>query len=230
MDKKIVNKLIMLKAVLSLMKKNENLWMNSPALVTAYAELENLLNQIEQIQQIAGDSDSGLVNEKDTQKEALINKAFEIASLLFALATRTKDQVLLAKINFPISHLQNLRDTELPDTCTKIDELGRSNLSATNGNGLTDVELTVLENLIGNYKLCLPAHRVSVSERKAANLTLKESVTAANNLLTDQIDRLMFPFKSSKPEFYASYLNARKVIDYGTRHDKPEDPLNPAQP
>lgn len=227
MDKKIVNKLIMLKAVLGLLKKNENLGMNSSNLVAAYAELENLLNQIEQIQKVTGDSDSGLVNEKDTQKEALINKAFEIASLLFAMATRTKNNVLLAKVDFPISVLQNLRDTELPQNCTKIADLGRSSLTATPDSGITDTELSILDNLIIQYKFSLPAHRVSVSGRKAANLTLKEMVKTANKLVTDQIDRLMVPFKANMPEFYASYLNARKVVDYGTRYDKPEDPAKP---
>ena len=127
-------------------------------------------------------------------------------------------------ISSPISHLQNLRDTELPLSCTNIAELGRSSLTVSSESGITEPELTVLDNLIVQYKLSLPAHRVSVSGRKAANKTLKEKVTEAINLVSDQIDRLMFPFKASKSEFYAGYLNARKVVDYGTRHDKPENP------
>jgi len=103
--------------------------------------------QIEQIQKVTGDSDSGLVNEKDTQKEALINKAYEIASLLFAMATRTKNQVLLAKVDFPISVLQNLRDTELPQYCSKIYDLGRSSLTVSAESGITDTELSILDNL-----------------------------------------------------------------------------------
>lgn len=227
MDKKIVNKLIMLKAVLSFLKQNDNSWKNSAPLVAALAELDDLLNQIEQIQQITGNGNSGLVNEKDTQKEVLINKAFEIASLLFAMATRTKNKLLLAKVDFPISLLQNLRDTELPLNCMNIAELGRSSLPVAAEYGITETELTNLDNLIVQYKLSLPAHRVSVSGRKAANQTLKETVTTAINLVNDQIDRLMVPFKASKSEFYAAYLNSRKVVDYGTRHDKPEEPVKP---
>jgi len=52
-------------------------------------------------------------------------------------------------------------------------------------------------------------------------------VKTANKLVTDQIDRLMVPFKANMPEFYAAYLNSRKVVDYGTRYDKPEDPAKP---
>lgn len=227
MDKKIVNKLIMLKALLTFLKQNENLWVNSVALAAAFAELELMLNQIEEIQKIAGDSDSGLVDIKDTKKEALINKTFEIASLLFALASRTKDQALLAKVNFPISYLQNLRDAELPLDSLKIADLGHSSLTVSTDSGITEQELTILENLIAQYKLSLPAHRASVSGRKAANKTLKETVATAINLVNDQFDRLMVPFKASKPEFHAGYLNARKIVDYGIRHDKPEGPNTP---
>jgi len=33
---------------------------------------------------------------------------------------------------------------------------------------------------------------------------------------------MMFRFSTTAPDFYASYQNARKVVEYGTRHEKPE--------
>jgi|GEM_PF-1860264 len=42
---------------------------------------------------------------------------------------------------------------------------------------------------------------------------------------------MMIPFEKSKPNFYAAYINATKVVAYGTRHEKPEEPApNANQP
>jgi hypothetical protein len=72
------------------------------------------------------------------------------------------------------------------------------------------------------YKTSLTARRVSVFVRKNANEKLKELLASALNLVADQIDRMMFLFKKSKPHFYGSYLNTCKVVDNGIRYEKPE--------
>jgi len=224
MDKRFENKMIMLKAVLSLLKLNETIWNASAPLVAAIAELEGLIAQIEEIQQVTAEDNSGLSASKKLQKDALVKKAFELASILFAMATRTKDQVLLAKVDFPISELQNLRDGELASRCKNIADLGRSNLPQIAGYGASEEKLSILDEHIVQYKINLPAHRISVSEIKAANQKLKELLKQASDLVTDQIDRMLIQFESTNPDFSTAYQNARKVVAYGIRHEKPATP------
>jgi len=221
MDKRFENKMIMLKAILSLLKQNETIWNASEPLVTAINELEGLIAQIEAIQQLTGEDNSGLSTTKKLQKDALVKRAFELASILFAMATRNKDQVLLAKVDFPISELQHLRDGELASKCKNILDLGRANLPQISGYGTSEEKLNMLDEQIVQYKISLPARRISVSELKAANQKLKEMLKQATDLVTDQIDRMLLQFESGMPDFYNAYLNARKVVDYGTRHEKP---------
>jgi hypothetical protein len=221
MDKRFENKMIMLKTVLKLLQQNEKIWNSSPPLVAAIAELKALIEQIEEIQQVTGEDNSGLSTSKNQKKEALIKRAFELASNLFAMATRTKDTVLQAKVNFPISDLENMRDSELASKCKSLAELARSYQPQISEYGSTVEKLTQFELLGEQFKSSLPARRISVSELKAANIKLKELLKQSTDLLNDQIDRMLVQFETTYPEFYASYLNARKVVAYGTRHEKP---------
>lgn len=229
MDKRFENKMTMLKAVLSLLQLHESIWSNSAPLAAAIEDLAGLIAQIEEIQQLTGEDHSGLSTSKKLGKDALIKQAFELASIIFAMATRNKDQVLLAKVDFPISELQHLREGELATKCKNIAELGRSALSQITSFGASEEKLNALDEQIARYKLSLPARRISVSELKAANKKLKELLKQATDLAADQIDRMLVQFGTSNPDFYNAYLNARKVVDYGIRHEKPEDPENPDQ-
>lgn len=220
MNKRFENKMIMLKAILSLLKLNETILNDSEPLAEAIAELEGLIAQIEEIQQLTGEDNSGLSTSKKLQKDALVKRAFELASILFAMATRTKDLILLVKVDFPISELQSLRDGELATWCKNISELGRSNLPHIIGYGASEEKLNMLDEQIVQYKTSLPARRISVSELKAAISKLKELLKQATDLVGDQIDRMLVRFETTNPDFYNAYLNARKVVDYGTRHEK----------
>jgi hypothetical protein len=229
MDKRFENKMTMLKTILSLLQLNESIWSDSAPLAAAIEELAGLIAQIEEIQQMTGEDNSGLSASKKLEKDALIKRAFELTSIIFAMATRNKDQVLLAKVDFPISDLMHLRESELATRSKNILELGRSNLPQITTFGTSEEKLNALDEQIAHYKLSIPARRVSVSELKAANKKLKELLKQAIELVTDQIDRMLVQFETINPDFYNAYLNARKVVDYGIRHEKPEDPENPDQ-
>lgn len=222
MIKRFENKLVMLKALLKLLKLNRSLWQDFLPFVNAVNELESLVAQIEATRLITDANNSGIVDEKTDLQNLLINKAFEIASMLHAMASSTKNQVLLKKVDFPISELQRQRDGELGSTCKGIEALARENMPALVGYPVSPPELDGFATQIEQYVAGLPNHRVSVSERKAANEKLKDFFKMADDVLINQIDRMMFRFSTTAPDFYASFLNARKVVEYGIRHEKPE--------
>ena len=63
-------------------------------------------------------------------------------------------------------------------------DLGRANLPALIEYGTSEVKLSTLDDQIKVYKNSLPAPRVSVSERKAANTKLKEILKQAMQLMS----------------------------------------------
>jgi hypothetical protein len=226
MNKQNENKLVMMKALLSFLKLNQAIWQNSAPFAAAVAELEELIAVIEVTRQITDLDQTGLVVEKKSLKAILVDTTFEIASQLVAMASKTGDQILLAKVNFPKSELEGQRDGGLASTSKTILTLGREKMASLVEYDITEDELSALEELIARYETSLPTSRVSVSGRKVNNAKIKDLFLNSNVLLKNQIKRIMTRYATSNPDFYAGYLNASKVVDYGTRYEKKKDPGN----
>jgi len=226
MEKKVENKLIMLKAVMHFMNQNQGLWQEIAPLSSTINELGGKIEYMEELRQITTTSSSGLVITKQNLKNDLIEQTFALASTLTAYAAQNNDAVLQAKVDFPISELRLLRDSELAPACRNVYMLAQQ-LGENIGNyGITPEQLNNQATATNTYEQQLPTLRVTVAERKASNDKLKNLMAEAMLLVSEQLDRLMIRFKSSNADVYAAYLNARKVVDYGTRHEKtPEGEL-----
>jgi len=82
--------------------------------------------------------------------------------------------------------------------------------------------LDSLSDLTERYKNSLSSPRIPVSERKTNNSKLKGLFTDAKVLLNEQLKCQMVRYENSNPDFYAGYLNASQIVEYGIRHEKPE--------
>lgn len=145
------------------------------------------------------------------------------------MAVRTGNQVLLAKVDFPKSVLLRKRDGVLASYCKGILDLGNEYLDSLMTYNIAAAEILDLETQIKRYVQSLPEHRIMVSEGKAANKKLKDLIAKADVLLTEQLNKLMVRYQSLKPDFYAGYVNSRKVVDYGIRHNKPDNGEKPPE-
>lgn len=224
MLKRLANKLTMLKAVLNLLKQNHSLWDNSTVMVALVNKLEAYITEIESTQLITDSDLTGITAEKLAQQEALIDKAYELSSILYAMASATGNKILQGKVDLSESDLQKTRGGDLVSTCKAIAALVRENLTALVPYALTEPDVVALEDIIGSYSENLPVHRVSVSERKGANDRLKEEFTKTDTLVNEQLDRMMVRYKRTSPDLYASYINARRIVNYGIRHEKEVKP------
>lgn len=230
MNKQDENKLVMMKALLSLLKLNRAIWEGSAPFAAAVEDLENLILGIESLRQSTDVDQSGQVAEKRTLKANLVNKNFEIISQIYAMACKTKNQVLQARIGFSKSELEGQRDGELVSTTNMVLELASSILDDLVTYDVTAAELEALGEIKVRYENSLSVPRLSVTDRKANNAKLKELMGNSKTVLNDQLKRLMVRYQSTNPDFYNRYLATSKVVDYGLRHDKPENPDGPATP
>lgn len=222
MEKRFENKLTMINAVMSLLNQNQVIWQGSAPFVSAVNDLKAKVLLIELAQQEVLNPVAGITGEKQSIQDSVVDKAYELASMLFALAEKTKDMVLKAKVDFPISELRNIRDGELAVSSKNILALGIRNETALADYNISAGKLNELQTLITQYETQIPGYRVTVSTKKANNEKLKGLLADAMKILTNQTDKLMIGYKVSQSDFYASYGNARKIVDYGIRHEKPE--------
>jgi hypothetical protein len=225
MNKQYENKLVMMKVLMNFLKQNQSLWQDSAPIAEAVGNLEELIAIIELTRRNTAMNQSGLVALKKTLKTEIVKMAFHIGSQMFALASKTKDQILKGKVGLSKSELEAQRDGELASTCKSIADLCRIYLAALAVYDITENELTEFETLIATYENSVSSPRSSVSERKANNVKLKVLFADSKVLLNEQLKRLMTRYETSNPEFYTGYLNAATVVDYGIRHEKPETPV-----
>ena len=130
MDDRINNRLTMVNAAIAVAETPANrlVWDGQPpaefgtalnALKTGYAAATALAAQ-------AGSATTGAAASKDVAETALENAAFVLARALAFHLKKTGDLTRRAKVNFPLSGFQKLRDQELVARCTEVRNIAQS--------------------------------------------------------------------------------------------------------
>lgn len=223
MRKRLLNKFMMFKAVQSLMNEHSDIWESIPAVETTLTSFGEVLNEIELCELQLLNNQKGLSLLKAAQQTVMISHTYVFASLLFAFAVKTGDAILKNKVDFSETALVKQRDTQLVITCTQLVGLVRNHLSEMTDYGVNETELDELDEKISLFDNNLPSGRVLVSERKAANEKLTNLIAEGGALLKDQLDRLMVRFREKDSLFYQTYMNSRRIMNYGIRHEKPKN-------
>jgi hypothetical protein len=78
-----------------------------------------------------------------------------------------------------------------------------------------DAAIARLENIIN-------APSEVIGERKMYTGNLRELFVAADSIVYDKLDKLIRLFKTSSPDFFALYGNARNIINTAVRKRKSE--------
>lgn len=60
--------------------------------------------------------------------------------------------------------------------------------------------------------------------RKGATTAIDKLVTEATAILTERMDKLMAEFRSSAPDFWQQYFDARIIVDLGGKEEEEEPP------
>lgn len=219
MRKRLLNKLTMYKAVRNHLKQNELIWNSIPAMVTVVNDFDLLISKIDAYHSLTSAKKKGITKQLATRQETLISHAYELSSLLLAMGSQKNDQVLMGKINFTESGLVKKRDNELVIVCRIIADLVFDNLLPLASYGVTENDHTLLMEEIKLFSDSLPKGRLSVGEKKTANAMMKLVFLDVDTLLKKQLDRLMVSFRRKHVDFYNAYLNTRRIVNYGIRHE-----------
>jgi uncharacterized circularly permuted ATP-grasp superfamily protein len=228
MLKRLANKLAMFEAVQSHLNANKSMWTSVPAMVETINDFESLLAEIETCWKLTSVNKKGITLQKAAQQALVIAHTYELSSLLYAMASKKNDAILVAKVDFTETDLLKKRDNNLVTTCLNMVEIATEHLAGLIDYQVSGDELIVLKEEIKRFADNIATGRVTVSERKAANVKLKDLFVQVNALLKNQLDRIMVRYRKNEPKFYSSYQNIRRVVNYGVRHEKPKEPKKEA--
>jgi len=223
MNKRLNYKNEMFWTTLNVLLKYKPVWEIIPVIVLLVAEFTKLLEKIKETAMIAGVSLTGVTGEKNATLEDLHTVLFEFTSALAAFAHRTNNFELLSQVDFPESHLDGLRQSEVIRLAEKVIVWANENLTALADYDITAADVTELKSITTLFSNALPSADVSMAERKAANERLPLEIAETEELLKKQMDKLMVKQRRKNPEFYSAYDNSREVHNYGVRHEKKEE-------
>ena len=209
------NRVGMLNTVSSYMNQNKTIWIGVKAIGDAISEFDDGNNDIAGKILKQQTPTSGAADNKQNVRHDLEESALTIANQLSALAEVNNDANLAAQTEFTLPTLDKLADDQMEATAKSIATLATANLAALADYGITQADIDALTQLTAMFHTVKTAPRTAVATRASETATLPDLITNQTSLLRNRLDKLLFRFKKTNPEFYAGYLSARVIVDRG---------------
>lgn len=213
MNRKEENRLTMFLSVDKVLQDNSTLWNTVPAMATAVGNFTANLSLLRKTLDKQQAPIKGVARDKRNALLAMANKALEVKGAIVAFADVSHNETLKERVNFSFSKLTHSSDTLCAEFAQIIKDEAQAIVSQLTPYGVGNNALTQFQQLIDAYSALVPATRVAITARKLATKNIKSIIGGINGLLTNRIDKLMFKFKASAPDFFTQYFDARIIID-----------------
>jgi hypothetical protein len=132
----------------------------------------------------------------------------------------TTNNRLLEKVNVNKTSFYNVHNQEALTLAKIIVAEAKTHSMALSDYGVSDADIAELESVVSQLEGLLNAPSGVIGERKLYTSNLRELFVAADSIVYDKLDKLIRLFKSSSPEFFALYGNARNVVNTAARKRK----------
>lgn len=206
------NKLRAYQAVHAVLDLHQTTWETLPAFVTAVGDFTNLIPEIHGLAQTQA-SREGAANEKSYALAALGEAAFEIGAAIHAYAVSTQDYALEGRVDFSRSTIVKGREASVLARVRDIHAAATTELAKLADYGITQAKLTAFKKKIEAFEASLAKPRQQIATGSAATHTLRAQFTEADAVLNKRMDKLVFQFKASAPDFFEAYQTARSIVD-----------------
>lgn len=224
MTDKQENKRSMYIAVQNVCNENQIIWSSLPAFTNAMNEFETILAQIEAQSQIQEGRTTGITQNKQKEEDEMIQITVQIAAAVYAYASKIGDNELTDKVNYSPSTLRQSRDTVLKDICQRIHDEANNVIIELADYGKSPEDLIQQQNEIDDFAAIIAKPRTAIGTRATATTRLVELFSQADDLLKNQMDKLMVTYQNAQAVFYNQYQSARTIVDLGVRHNQDTPP------
>ena len=230
MKKQFENWLVMFNSVLTILLKNIAIWQNSVSFSDSVTKFETTKKTIDTVRQKTETGSGGVTSQKNYANEKLINQTKAVDAALMAYFTKTEKKVEFHKVKYTKSDFEKMRANKLILVSKEILGLARDNMGDLADYLISEEILNELEATINEFSGLATSPHISIGERKNAHHDLSDLFKTANTILNEQLDLMIVPYEKSQPEFFSAYMNARKVVQYGIRHEKGKGDDNTPEP
>lgn len=227
MNKKDNQKMNMYAAVLQTCRAQQSAWEQIPTFVNAVNALENKLNElhhthVEQVKATIGALGSSAG--KKALREELTVRLYVISKALSLKGLITKDHNLQISYKTSASGWKSLPGNALMHKTEQmmldLEIHGESLIEY----GVAAEYISETQALFASMNTVLFEPRVAIVNKKQLTQKVKEQRQGIDQLLKEQLDILILPFKSSLPVFFNKYRGARVIIDSNHGTKTPPEP------
>ena len=216
------NRVRMFKTVTTVLDENHDVWSGMTPFAASLQRLKGKIVAIDTAAQKQNSATHGATLDRTSARAALEDVLFLCCEALGVIAHSAGDNQLLKLTDLKPSDLQRLTDEELSNTASSIvaETTGRKNELATLQ--VTQENLDELNEALQEFNASKSAPRAAIANRMAQTEALPQLITEANEILRNELDRMVNLFRRSHPDFVAAYRAARVIVDrVATRETKP---------
>ncbi|MET0752768.1 MAG: carboxypeptidase-like regulatory domain-containing protein [Pyrinomonadaceae bacterium] len=159
---------------------------------------------------------TGLTAGKKASKQDLCELAADTASLIYAFAETNGNAALKDGVDYSLSALLRTKDSLLALRCQNIHDKGVENKDALEDYGVTTKALADLQAAITSYTATSPKPRAARSQRSTLKNNVVQLFREADNILKNQMDKLIVAFRKTHPDFYNTYFKLRDIPESRT--------------
>jgi hypothetical protein len=217
-------KLNMYQKVTNVCDKNVQVYANVPAFVDIVNDLKQLVSEITTIaRQQLETSPKGATKEKSSAIDRLTEIGLKIANPLYVYAVDTKNNCLREKVSVNKSSFYRAHSQAALALAKTIAAEANTFGSDLYNYGINDTDRAELDAAITRFEKLINTPVGVVVERKTHTDNLRELFVAADSVVYDKLDKLITLFKTSAPDFYSMYGNARNIINTAARKRKEKE-------
>jgi hypothetical protein len=156
-------------------------------------------------------NNTGIVIDKNSQKQLIAEASTEIKDKILAYAGLEDVKGISQKINFSESDLRRASDSTLIERCFIIEAIGREHVAKMEEYHLTIEELDALNAMVKDFEKNITTPRITVTEKSVATKRIEELIKEIDGILS-KIDLIVNTQKKIHPIFYKHYQKVRKVV------------------
>jgi hypothetical protein len=211
----------MYQKVLDVFSENEKEYVGIPVFVNTVGDLRERVERILKVaKQQTETSSKGITEEKSSITDRLVESSMKVASPLYVYAFKIDDKNLMLKANVNKSMFYNAQDRAALTLAQIIADNANTHGDALRDYGVSNADRAELDAVIVQFREQIASPQGEIGKRKAHTNTLRETFVSADSIVYDQLDKLMIPFKTSSPEFFQLYSNARNIVNTAARRRK----------
>lgn len=187
---------------------------NLPNFISNLTTLKSTGSEIQAIGEQQKIGNTGITENKNQLKAALIVLAADNARKLTTFAKFTNNLTLLGEVNYSESDFKRFTDTALKDYAQIIYNRAQSNLEQLTGYGINAGSQQAFLNALSAYNASLSTPRISATLKVQATKKLADLFKTGDAALAN-MDAAIEIIRISDPTFYSGYKTARKIIAKG---------------